>query len=118
MIQTKTIYKLLCYIPYYFILIIIISWYFSQDDLFNPPPPSPHGEIDLPILGYTMSKILLVQVPATIGYLAISFPFVIFLLVHQLRNGESKKMTFVPFLFYIIVIIGAIFIEVIFKIFK
>lgn len=104
--------------PYYFVLVIIISWYFSQDDLFDPPPPSPHGEIDLPVLGYKMSKILLVHIYATIGYLAVSFPFVVFLLVHQVRNGESKKGSFIPFLFYIIVILGAIFIEEIFKIFK
>ena len=119
MIQTKTIYKLLCYIPYYFLIVITTCWYFSPRELFyTPPPPSLDGTFNLPTLGAIMNRILLVHTPALLGYIVISFPFIVFLLIWLIRNNEFKKWLFIHFAFYLLVVVVALFSIEIFMLLK
>ena len=88
----------------------------GNDDFFNAPPPP--GVVNFPNIGTLLSRILYTHLPAFIGYMVISFPFVIFLLIWLFRNNEPKKMLFVHFGVYMIAIIAALFSVEILKYFK
>lgn len=118
MIQTKTIFKLLCYLPYYFLLMIAIGMWFGNDDLFNAPPPPPPGVVDFPSVSTILDRVLYSHIPALIGYMVISFPFVIFLLVWLFRNNEPRKMLFIHLSFYLISLIATLFSVEILKLIK
>ncbi|MES2764044.1 MAG: hypothetical protein V4677_17640 [Bacteroidota bacterium] len=113
--NTKTVHRFLCYLPYYFIAIIGISYCFA-DLTMDPPPPPPDGtKEDVFLFGFLMAKILFVHCSGYLAYCVISFPMVIIFTVHLCRLKEDRVKVLIHFSFYLVAIIATLFCTELYK---